>query len=112
MAEKMVRLVMRMPGDMTDEQAVQLFVENIVATGLRSWAYRVEDMATGEVFGHYDGYGQPLKSLDLGEEEPADLQINTDDSTETQPADPADTAAESDEDLIALGQQLNESETV
>lgn len=98
MAElKAVRLMMVAPKDLSDEEAVLLFVERLIANGLRSWAYAVTDAETGAVLGIYDGYGDPVQP-----EEDTDAAPPADDSeTDSTATDESDAA------LKALAQSLD-----
>lgn len=53
-----VRLVVKVDADDASD-AVLEFVDVLIASGLRNWAYRVESLS-GEVEGYFDGYGNPV----------------------------------------------------
>lgn len=111
MANKLVRLVMSASEETSDEDAVLHFIETITARGLRGFAYRVEDAETGEVFGVYNGYGQPFELADAAkalamagaaEVEPtADEDVAEGESVEDKPV-------ETDDELLSLSEHLND----
>lgn len=101
-----VRLVMRVEADDTDPaQAALKFVDLMVENGLRDWVYRVEDNSTGDIMGYYDGWGNVVdinSPVEVTEPPVEDVPLPSD-PPEANPAE-----VESDAELLALAESLNE----
>jgi hypothetical protein len=54
--EHVVRILFQLPAD-NPKDAIDQFIEQIVEHGLRTWTYRVENLATAEIV-NMDGYGE------------------------------------------------------
>lgn len=110
-----VRLIMGSYGVDTPAQAVEGFVNNLVAQGLRDWVYEVIDIETGAVVAELNGYGEDASALleRLREEETAEAGDDDDDDDDDdeddddEPSEPVQAQMEAEEDLIKLAENLN-----
>lgn len=114
MGDYVVRLVMRVRTEEDNpDEAVRIFVDNLVDNGLTNWLYRVDDNTTDEVLGFYNGHGieVDVNMLSLPEENAGEKKAEQ--KVETTPNLPEPTSpatpnpGSDDEDLIRLAVTLN-----
>ena len=119
MTDYFVRLAATMEGEDAAD-AVLALIDRITEKGMRDWLYRVDDKATGEMVGYFNGWGeqvdtdvvhQATEAIRLAADaETAQLgqEASEDEATEDEPDTTDSDTTDSDDQLVEYAESLNQ----